>query len=133
MQYQYLPLLTSVLALLYYTPHVIFNVVNADLITLRDNLKQLDGPTVLRNYFDYNINTRLKVRMRVLGNVLVNLFYVGGNLAAWFSFDVSLRYRFVDFGWRWMQWVVYEPDDLHLYGTQPAQALLPTFGLCKVG
>ena len=35
-QYQYLPLLTTVLALFYYVPHITYKILNSDIIVLRE-------------------------------------------------------------------------------------------------
>ena len=57
LQYQWFPFYIASIGFLYYLPYILFRCVNADLISLKGNLKSdVDADVVVKNYFNHVIN-----------------------------------------------------------------------------
>merc|ERR1719354_260574 len=100
LQYQYFPFYVASLALLYYLPYVVFQYVNSDLITLKNNIKtvDVDVDAVVKNYFDHIVNPVSKMRIRLVANVFVKLFYVIVNVVAFTATDTLINGKFKSYG-----------------------------------
>ena len=63
------------LAIFYHFPYIMFHLINADMISLSDSLK--DGNFVaenfVRNFFNYKVNTKTSMKVKVLGNHLIKV------------------------------------------------------------
>ena len=136
-QYQYMPFFTAALALLYYIPHVVYKIFNSDLISLKENIRDLDADTILKNYFDYKMNSRTKMKARVLGNLFIKLMYIASNVGSYLAIDNILYGKYRNFGWVWGAWMSLDTSKINGYldmvePPKPANTLLPTFGICEV-
>ena len=81
-QYQWMPFYMGILAVFYYLPYIGYRLVNVDLISLKGVLGSVtvDADHIVRNYFNYKINSIGKLRVRVMLNILIKLSYVAVNL-----------------------------------------------------
>ena len=63
------------LAMFYYFPYIMFQLINTDMISLSDSLKEgnLDAENFVRNFFNYKVNTKTSMRAKVLGNHLIKV------------------------------------------------------------
>jgi len=140
LQYQWFPFYVATIALLYYLPYLFFRYVNTDLISLKDNIKgveQVDIDGVVQNYFNHEINPVGKMRMRLVANVFVKLFYIIVNVIAFTGTDSLINGDFKAYGREWLNWGKHENSIEFDYTAtrhkfKPAEKLLPTFGICEV-
>ena len=76
-QYQWLPFYVFSLAVLYYLPYVIYKAVNTDMIALVDcvdgGVHNKDVEKIANNYFNYQINSKLKMRIIVWLNIAIKV------------------------------------------------------------
>ena len=75
LQYQWMQFYISSLAIFYYFPYIMFQLINTDVISLSDSLKDgnLDAENFARNFFNYKVNTKTSMRVKVLGNHLIKV------------------------------------------------------------
>lgn len=75
LQYQWLPFYVASLAALYYVPYILFKMVNADILSLMDFAKDAHpkAEKIVSGFFNYNVNSRTKIRLLVLVNVIVKV------------------------------------------------------------
>jgi len=138
LQYQWFPFYVATIGLLYYLPYLFFRYVNTDLISLKDNIKgDVDIEGVVQNYFSHEINPVGKMRMRLVANVFVKLFYIIVNVIAFTGTDSLINGDFRSYGREWLKWGKHENSIEFDYTAsrskfKPAEKLLPTFGMCEV-
>lgn len=79
-----MPFLIAALAVLYYTPYILFRVNNGDLISLKSNIKKkkLDAGKIVNSYFNLRVNPQKRSYLRVMFNILIKLGYLLANLVA---------------------------------------------------
>jgi len=139
LQYQYFPFYVACVGLLYYLPYLVYRYVNSDLITLKNNVKsdKIDVDDVITNFFNYVNNPLGKMRIRLVANVFVKMFYIIVNVIAFTATDVLINGQFRNYGREWLTWtrsentVEFDYTDTRT-AFRPAEKLLPTFGLCDV-
>ena len=104
--YQWMPFYMGILAVFYYLPYIGYRLVNVDLISLKGVLGSVtvDADHIVRNYFNYKINSIGKLRVRVMLNILVKLSYVAVNLFAFFFTDYLLNGRYANYGFEYLDW-----------------------------
>ena len=74
LQFQWMPFFISSLALLQYFPYLIFRIVNTDIISLKTTLKnEIDTDAIVKNYFNYKINSKLKMKLIIWFNIFVKV------------------------------------------------------------
>lgn len=140
LQYQWFPFYIATMGFLYYLPYLLFRMVNSDMITLKCSLKsggELDVEGVVKNYFNHVINPVGKMRMRLIANIFVKVFYVIVNIIAFTGTDKLINGDFKSYGSKWISWGKQDNDVEFDYTAtrhswRPAETLLPTFGLCDV-
>lgn len=139
LQYQWFPLGVVGLAFVFYLPYVLYCVVNADLISLKDQVKkkkkdEVDYEEVVDKYFNRRNNPHSLAR--TLLNVLVKALYVIANLLALLTINSAINGEYVSFGSRWSEWLGLSGAQRHDYtiprGPKAGHSLLPGFGLCQV-
>lgn len=104
--YQWMPFYMGILAVFYYLPYIGYKLANVDLISLKGVIGSVtvDADHIVRNYFNYKINSIGKLRMRILLNILVKLSYVAVNLFAFFFTDYLLNGKYVNYGFEYLEW-----------------------------
>lgn len=138
LQYQWFPFYIATIGFLYYLPYLLFRCVNADLISLKGNLKSdVDVDVVVKNYFNHVINPIGKMRLRLIANIFVKLFYIIVNIIAFTGTDRLINGDFKNYGRDWLSWTKHDNKEEFDYTAtrktwRPAEKLLPTFGLCEV-
>lgn len=140
LQYQWFPFYCGALAILYYLPYIFHHYFNSDMISLRTNLKSpdVDIPGLVHNYFNHSINSVSKMRMSVVANLFVKLLYVIANVIAFFGTNSLVNGDFKMYGIKWLSWSKQPNEEEYDYTVtpkgeyNPANVLLPTFGLCEV-
>jgi len=140
LQYQWFPFYIAAIGFLYYLPYLLFRYVNADLISLKGNLKgggDVDVDVVVKNYFNHVFNPVRKMRMRLIANIFVKLFYIIVNVIAFTGTDHLINGDFKTYGREWLNWGKNDNTVEFDYTAtrrsyRPAEMLLPTFGLCDV-
>ena len=67
----------------------------------------MDLDEIVKNYFNYQINPPLKLRMRVIGNICVKLCYVISNIVVFTTTDLVINGDFKEYGSRYVSWGKY--------------------------
>ena len=123
LHYQWMPLYIAALAVLYYLPYIGFRIVNVDLISLKTEIKSLgsDADKILKNYFNYKINSLSKQRSRVSFNISIKLLYIAANVFAFYFTDHLLHGNFIPYGREYLRWsnnittLSHSPINIRLY------------------
>ncbi|XP_066918503.1 innexin inx3-like [Clytia hemisphaerica] len=140
-QFQYFPFYVASIAIMFYMPYILFRIINADIISLRDNLKAPSDTTaekLVQNYFDYSMNGgKGKLRMRVGLNVCVKIFYVLVNVMSFVFTDDLLNGNFKSYGLEWLKWSKLNNSLAFAYTRtrahpKPGNMLLPAMGFCDI-
>ena len=63
-----------------------------------------DADAIVDNYFNYKINNETRMKARVLGNVMVKILYIIGNVAAFIIVNEMLNGDYRTYGLTWMTW-----------------------------
>lgn len=139
LQYQWFPFYIAVIGFLYYLPYILFRFINTDLISLKASIKSLDVDIegIVKNYFNYQINPPLRMRMRLLANLMCKLCYLIVNVIAFVTTDSLLNGDFRTYGTQWLKWSKQSNAKAYDYTARrsrfkPGEILLPTFGFCEV-
>ena len=106
LQYQWMPFYIGALGVLYYLPYILFRVVNEDLISLKNVLKSVsnDADHIVRNYFNYKVNSIGKLRIRVVMNLLIKCLYIVVNLFGFYFTNYLLHGNYKTYGVDYLNW-----------------------------
>ncbi|XP_066918048.1 uncharacterized protein [Clytia hemisphaerica] len=82
LHYQWLPFFVCSMAILYFFPYLVFKAGNSDMISLVEivasgSMKDMDK--VVNNYFNYKINSKVKMRLIVWFNFFVKVLFLCQN------------------------------------------------------
>ena len=110
LQYQWFPIGVAALAFLYYLPYLLFCIVNADIIALKDMIKkkktdEIKYDSLIAKYFTPNRKTASFANARILLNVVVKILYVVANVVSMIVIDLSLNGEFIGYGADWAKWL----------------------------
>lgn len=110
LQYQWFPFGVAALGILYYLPYLLYCVVNADIINIKDAIKkkkadEVNYDDIIKRFFTRKNNSYSMLTSRVLLNVIVKVFYVVANVVAILVVDMSLNGQFMSFGGQWARWL----------------------------
>ncbi|XP_066914751.1 innexin inx3-like [Clytia hemisphaerica] len=139
LQYQWFPLGVAALAFLYYLPYLLYCVVNADLILLKNSIKkkkreEVDYQELIDKLFTPSNSPHGAAR--TLLNLLVKILYIIVNVLGIVTIDSAINGEYVSFGTSWTKWLRLTPDQRHDYtvprNPKAGHSLLPAFGLCEV-
>ncbi|XP_066918022.1 innexin inx3-like [Clytia hemisphaerica] len=139
LHYQWLPFFVCSMAILYFFPYLIFRAGNSDIISLVDlvltgNMKDVDK--LVNNYFNYKINSKLKMRIIIWFNLVLKFLYIGINFAGFFLTDFTMDSLFIDYGAAWWEWNKVPNSIAHdIVKTgipKPGDRFLPSVGICEV-
>ena len=107
-QYQWLPFYVCALTLMYYIPYLLFNAVNQDLFTLKNDIKAEDvtAKKIIKGYFSeiHSLKKRGKFTIRQVLNVAIKLTYFAANILAFTGTDYLLEGEFLNYGVQWVKW-----------------------------
>lgn len=137
LQYQYMTFLLSAVAVLYYLPYAIFRKVNEDMASLKKSIKDNDADSIAKNYFNDKVNPKSKLRLRILGDVIVKVLYVVSTILAFVILNWILNGGFIDYGGKWLEWgrlknaIAYDYMGKRHF-PKPGNEMLPSFGFCEV-
>ena len=141
-QYQYLSFYVASLAVLYYLPYLMFRFLNADMISLKTNIKkdEVDKSNVNKitdNYFNYDSNGGIiMLRLKILANLGIKIIYVIVNVGGFLFTDHLLNKNFIHYGLNWIRWSRLSNnnayDGIKSGYPKPGNILLPTMGFCDV-
>ena len=112
-QYQYMPFLLGVTALLYYIPYMLHKLVNHDIVRLKDQVDKPE-PDVAAIYRVYFKQTRGRpvdqrpVMYRQLMVLVVKFLYLVVNVGTFLAFDSTMNGFFMGFGSKWFDWIQLE-------------------------
>jgi hypothetical protein len=140
LQYQYMPFLTASFAMLFYLPYIVFKITNTDLISLKDSVKdeKTTAEDIVSSYFNRGVNSKKRMRYRVVMNIFVRILYLLANLIAFLGTNTLLNGDYIGYGKSMMNWASlrnYEAHDHSLkvrVTAKPGNILLPTMGYCDV-
>jgi len=139
LQYQWFPFYIATVGFLYYLPYILFRYINTDLISLKTSIKavDIDIDGLVKNYFNYQINPPLRMRLRIIANLGVKLCYLIVNVIAFVATDGLLNGDFKSYGSDWISWSKGTNEQAYDYTAsrhkvKPGEILLPTFGICDV-
>jgi len=106
LQYQWMPFYIGTLGVLYYLPYILFRIVNVDLISLKSVLKSVTKDTdhIVRNYFNYKINSVGKLRVKILANLFIKCLYIVVNLFGFYFTDFLLHDNYIHYGIKYINW-----------------------------
>jgi len=139
LQYQWFPFYIAVIGFLYYLPYVLFRYINTDLISLKSSIKavepDIDG--IVKNYFNYQINPPMRMRLRLFANIFCKICYLIVNVIAFVATDNLLNGDFRRYGTEWINWSKQSNSKAYDYTAgrkrlRPGEIMLPTFGFCEV-
>ena len=139
LQYQWFPFYVAAIGFLFYLPYIFFRYINTDLISLKGTIKavEVDIGSVVKNYFNYQINPPLRMRLRTIANIGVKICYLLVNIIAFVVTDSLLNGDFRSYGSEWIAWSKGSNEWAYDYTKsrhriKPGEILLPTFGICDV-
>ena len=139
LQYQWFPFYVAAIGFLFYLPYIFFRYINTDLISLKLTIKtvEVDIDSIIKNYFNYQISSPLRMRLRILANIGVKISYVLVNVIAFHVTDILLNGDFRRYGFEWIAWTKERNEEAYDYTEsrqrlKPGEMLLPTFGICNV-
>uniref|UniRef100_A0A7M5WUJ7 Innexin n=2 Tax=Clytia hemisphaerica TaxID=252671 RepID=A0A7M5WUJ7_9CNID len=139
LHYQWIPFYVCSLAVLYFFPYLIFKFGNADLISLVDYIRTggfKDVDKIVNNYFNYKINSKLKMRLIVWFNIFIKLLFILVNVSGFILTDFVMGGRFLSYGPSWLRWNELPNDVAHNLMKSPAPKpgdyFLPSVGLCNI-
>ena len=139
LQYQWFPFYVASMGFLFYLPYIVFRYINTDLISLKGSITavQVDIDSVIKNYFNYQINPPLRMRLRIIANIGVKICYLVVNIVAFVVTDSLLNGDFRRYGSEWIAWSRLSNEKAYDYTRsrhliKPGEKLLPTFGICDV-
>jgi len=138
LQYQWMPFYIASLSLMYYLPYVFFRIVNTDMISLRSTLskEKPDGTEIVQTYFNYDINSSMKMRIRIVLNVFIKALYIATSVMAYLCTDSLLLGNFRNYGIEWIRWSRFNHsrafDFFDGNEPKPGNVLLPSFGFCEI-
>lgn len=137
LQFQWFPFYMAGLALLYYLPYIMHQFVNSDLLSFKKAVKQTSAEELAKNYFNPNTNLASRQILRILGNILVKVFYLIANICVFTFTDSLLNNNFIPFGGEWFSWTKMTNTKAYNYigirrVIKPGERLLPVFGFCDV-
>ena len=139
LQYQWFPFYVAAIGFLFYLPYIFFRYINSDLISLKGTIKavEVDIESVVKNYFNYQINPPLRMRLRIVANIGVKIDYLLVNIIAFVVTDSLLNGDFRRYGNEWIAWSKGSNERAYDYTQsrqqiKPGEILLPTFGICDV-
>lgn len=96
------------LTLMYYIPYLLFNAVNQDLFTLKNDIKAEDvtATKIIKGYFSemHSLKKRGKFTIRQVLNVAIKLTYLAANVLAFIGTDSLLEGEFRNYGVQWVKW-----------------------------
>jgi len=138
LQYQYMTFFLLAMALIYYAPYMLFRKNNEDMHSLKGSIKDgTKSDAIVNNYFNERVNSKNRMRMRTLGDIVVKINYVMVSVVAFLMTDGVLNRRFKGYGISWTDWsklknsLAYDYMGLRHF-PKPGDALLPSFGFCEV-
>jgi len=137
LQYQYMTFFMLAMAALYYSPYAIFRKNNEDMNSLKGSITDASAEAIVKNYFNDNVNSKTKMRIRILGDIVVKILYVIVSIVALVVTDGVLNGRFLSYGISWTDWSKLSNAMAYDYMgrrefPKPGNALLPSFGFCEV-
>lgn len=139
LQYQWFPFYVAAIGFLFYLPYILFRYINTDLISLKGTIKavEVDIESVVKNYFNYQINPPMRMRLRIVANIFVKFCYLIVNVIAFVVTDGLLNGDFRNYGSQWINWSKGSNERAYDYTQsrqriKPGEILLPTFGICDV-
>ena len=106
LQFQWLPFYIGTISLLYYIPYIFYMIVNTDIISLKKaiDVSPCDADGLVKNYFNYKINSVFRLRLRVVLNVGVKILYMVSNLFAFYFTDYLLLGNYLSYGIEYLKW-----------------------------
>lgn len=139
LQYQWFPFYIAVIGFLFYMPYILFRFINNDLISLKTTIKGIDPDidSIVKNYFNYQINPKFRQQLRLAANIIVKICYLLVNVIAFTATDSLLNGDFRKYGSQWIDWSKKTNEMAYDYTSsrnmiKPGEVLLPTFGFCEV-
>lgn len=137
LQYQYMTFFMMAMAFLYYAPYALFRKNNEDMNSLKGSVKDAKADAIVNNYFNDRVNSKNKMRIRTLVDVIVKVLYVIVSVLAFMITDSVLNGRFANYGISWTDWsklknaIAYDYMGVRHF-PKPGNVLLPSFGFCEV-
>ena len=139
LQYQWFPFYVAGTGFLFYLPYILFRYINTDLISLKGTITaaKVDIDSIVKNYFNYQINAPLCMRSRIIANIGVKICYLAVDLVVFVATDSLLNGDFRHYGSEWIAWSRVSNERAYDYTRsrqlfKPGEKLLPTFGICDV-
>ena len=137
--YQWFPFYVAAIGFLFYLPYIFFRYINTDLISLKGTIAavQVDIDSIVKNYFNYQINPPLRMRLQIIANIDVKICYLVVNNVVFLATDSLLNGDFRRYGSEWIAWSRLSNERAYDYTRsrqliKPGEKLLPTFGICDV-
>ncbi|XP_012554059.2 uncharacterized protein LOC100202445 [Hydra vulgaris] len=137
LQHQWMPFFIASLALMHYFPYLLFRIVNTDIISLKTSLKgEVSADSLVRNYFNYKINSKTKMRIRIFLNLVIKSFYITVCCVGFWLIDLLHNGNFKSYGPSWIRWTKYNNSASHdfqeMKHPKPGNVLLPPMGICEI-
>lgn len=100
------------------------------------NSSQIDGAEIVQTYFNYDVNSSMKMRIRIILNVLIKISYIAVSIIAYLCTDKLLLGNFRNYGVQWVRWSNFNHSRAFDFFVgnepKPGNVLLPSFGFCEI-
>ena len=118
LQYQWFPLGVAALGFIYYLPYLLYCLVNADLLNIKDSIKkkkcdEVDYEEIVKKHF--TSKNKPHGSARTLLNVLVKVLYVVVNVVGMVTIDSAINGEFTAYGREWSTWLGERDKSLFWY------------------
>uniref|UniRef100_A0A7M6DJQ0 Innexin n=1 Tax=Clytia hemisphaerica TaxID=252671 RepID=A0A7M6DJQ0_9CNID len=139
LHYQWVPFYVCSLAIFYFFPYIVFKLGNADMISLVDTVRGgvlKDVDKIANNYFNYKINSKIKMKLIIWFNIFVRLLFILVNVTGFALTDYVMDGRFLSYGINWIKWNNYPNHIAHdivkRQAPKPGDYFLPSVGMCDI-
>ena len=124
LHYQWMPVYMVSLAMFFYLPYIIFRIANTDIISLKKEVKKStdDASPIIKNYFNYSVNSISQLRIRIWWNIIVKLVYILFGLLAFHITDRVLMGRYLTYGRDYFDWYSQNNTLRHILVTRSQRA-----------
>jgi len=90
----------------------------------------------VETYFNYDVNSPSKMRIRIVFNVVIKIMYIAVSIMAYLCTDSLLLGNFRNYGVEWIQWSHFNHSRAFDFFVgnepKPGNVLLPSFGFCEI-
>lgn len=124
LHYQWMPVYIVSLAMFFYLPYILFRLANTDIISLKKEIKESTDDTsmIIRNFFNYSVNSIFQLRLRIWWNIVVKITYLLVGILAFHATDALLMGKFLSYGTEYFDWYSQNNTLRHIFVAKSRRA-----------